>query len=207
MGVLLLQKDAKNPDIVARRKQTFGELIYTISRASRSDEGNNARQYELGQVLEFDEQSGKDVDPMLVSEVTEIQHDTNKLDYSSMGLSEEEQNAIQDVSLVTQTTLMNRLNDMKRLRANSEQLINTYQKTINDTTKTIDSLEITLSEAPDYGSLSTELANIEDIIIKLKAKRDQAFIDRDYEIEQANFYSAESTKVIDRLRAVGVLVK
>lgn len=207
MGVLLLSREPKDTNVINRRKTSFGDLIYTISRATRSSEGNNARQYELGQVLDFNDISGKDVDPMLVSEVTEVQHDTNRLDYSSMGLTEDEQSAIEDVSLAAQIDLTSRLNELKRLRANAEEAINTNQKIINDTTKTIDSLEVTLSEAPSYGSLATELANVEDIIIKLKSRRDIAFIDRDENIALANFYASEASKVIDRLRTVGVLVK
>lgn len=207
MGVLLISREPKDTNVINRRKISFGDLIYSISKAARSSEGNNSRQYELGQVLEFNEASGKDVDPMLVSEVTEVQHDTNRLDYSSMGLTEEEQNAIEEISLAAQIDLTNRLNELKRLRSNTEEAINTSQKIINETTRTIDSLEITLSEAPTYGSLATELANVEDIIIKLKAKRDEAFVDRDNNITLANFYASESAKVIDRLRTVGVLVK
>lgn len=206
-GVIEIARPPKDPDIITRRKSSFGELIYSLSKASRSDEGDDSRQYELGQVLEFDVEAGKDVEPMLVSEITEIQHNTNRLDYDSMGLTSDEKDAIEDVSLATQNVLMNRLNDLKRSRANADQQILVNQKLINETTRTIKSLEITLSEAPDYGSLSTELSSIELLIDKLKAKRDKAFADRDYYINRAEFYSTESSSVIDKLRSVGVLVK
>lgn len=207
LGVLAALREPKNTDIITRRRVSFGDLIYSVSISGRTDEGNNSRQYELGQVIEFGTESGVEADPMLVSLLTEIQHNTNRLDYSSMGITDEELLSIEEVSQATQVVLMDRLNEAKRLRSNAEEGINTAQKTINETNRAIESLEITLSEAPAYSSLSTELGNIEDIIVKLKAKRDTAFKQRDENLAIANFYASEASKLIDRLRTVGVLVK
>lgn len=207
LGVLAALRDPKDSNIIVRRKASFGDLIYSISTSGRTDEGNNSRQYELGQVMEFGVESGVEADPMLVSQLTEIQHNTNRLDYISMGVSDEEQSSIEEVSQATQVLLMDRLNEAKRMRLNAEEGISTAQKVINETTRAIESLEITLSEAPAYSSLSTELVNVEDIIIKLKAKRDKAFMQRDESLVSANFYASEASRLIDKLRTVGVLVK
>jgi hypothetical protein len=207
LGVLTAVRDPKSQDIITRRKLTFGDLIYSVSKADRSEEGNNSRQYELGQTLEFNAVNGVEAEPMLVSGFTEVQHNTNRIDYENIGLTEEEKSAIEDVSLATQKLLMDRLNEAKRNRLNAEEGINVAQKTINETTKTIQSLEITLMEAPTYSSLSTELVEVEDIIIKLKTRRESAFTQRDDNLVKANFYASEATKLIDRLRTVGVLVK
>lgn len=207
LGVLTALREPKDTDIITRRRVSFGDLIYSVSTAGRTDEGSNSRQYELGQVIEFDAESGVEADPMLVTKLTEIQHNTNRLDYSSMGISEDEQSAIEEVSQATQAVLMDRLNEAKRSRFNAEERINSAQKIINETSRAIESLEITLSEAPAYSSLSTELVNVEDIIIKLKAKRDAAFKQREESLENANFFASEASRLIDRLRTVGVLVK
>lgn len=207
LGVLATLREPKDSDIITRRRVSFGDLIYSVSTSGRTDEGNNSRQYELGQIIEFGTESGVEADPMLVTQLTEIQHNTNRLDYYSMGITDEERSAIEEVSQATQVVLMDRLNEAKRMRSNAEEGINTAQKVINETNRAIESLEITLSEAPAYSSLSTELVNVEDIIIKLKAKRDAAFKQRDESLASANFYASEASKLIDRLRTVGVLVK
>lgn len=190
---------------VANRRKSFGDLIFSVSKSRRIEEGNNSRQYEIGQVLEFNQQSGKSVEPMLVSEVTEIRHNTNKLDYEMMGLTEQEQEILAEASLLTKEAITSSLNDYRQKRSDSEQSINDNQKIINDLTKTIDSLTITL----DYTNTTTteESTIINQMIIKLKSKRDTAFVERDKAIELANFYAQESSKLVDQLRSVGLLVK
>jgi hypothetical protein len=207
LGVVLKQREPKDEDVVARRNKTFGNLIYTISQASRSLEGNNQSQFEIGQVLEFSVETGKDVDPMLVNPLIEIQHNTNILDLTSLGLTESEQGSLANIVLATQISITNQLNKIKELRYNAEQDVTTSQKQINDLSKAIESLEIALKNAPAYSSLSTELQDLETLIDKLKGERDAAFIKRDNAIQQANTYAGLATGLADELRKVGQLVK
>lgn len=199
----------KQPNVVvlSERRNIFGNLVFSVSRATRREEGNNARQFEIGQVLDFDSISGRDVDVMLVNTVTEIRHDTNILDYEQMGLSKEEEQAIAELSLATQDQLTGRLNELKQLRGDAEQVINTQQKLINDLNKTINSLSVTLNEGPTTGSMLTESSIVENLIVKLKDKRNTAFAVRDQAIADANMYAEEATVVLDQLRTVGTLVK
>ncbi len=196
-----------NEIMLVDRRETFGNLVFSVSRATRKEEGNNVKQFETGQVLDFNEKSGREVNVMLVSDVTELRHDTNILDYAQMGLTSEEEQAIAELSLLTQDQLTNKLNELKQLRGDAEQVINTQQKLINDTTKTIDSLTVTLEENPASSSVATEISIIEQLILKLKMKRDSAFAVRDQAVSDANYYADEAVKVLDQLRAVGVLVK
>lgn len=193
--------------ILTDRRNTFGNLVFSISKATRKEEGNSARQFEIGQVLDFNDTSGRSADAMLVGAITEIRHDTNILDYEQMGLTAEEEQAIADLSLLTHDQLANRLNELKQLRGDAEQVINVQQKLINDTTKTINSLQVTLNEGPGTGSVATEMSIVEQLISKLEAKRTAAFLIRDQAIADANKYAAEAASVLDQLRIVGVLVK
>jgi hypothetical protein len=204
----IVEKKFKPRNIVlTKRRETFGELIFSISKASRKEEGNNAKQFEIGRILEFNDESGKSVQPMYVAAATEMRHDTNILNYDQMGLSLEEQNAISELSLITQDALTERLNEYRRQRADAEQIINVNQKLINDLTKTIDSLEITLDYSPTTGTAHTEASTVEQLILKLKARRDQAFKARDQAIKDADIYANEASNTMDQLRAVGLLVK
>jgi len=205
-GIVEKRKPPKEVVLVNRRS-TFGNLVFSISKSTRKEEGNNARQFEIGQVLDFNDTSGQVVDLMLVGTVTEIRHDTNVLDYEQMGLTPEEEQAIAELSLLTQDQLANRLNDLKQLRGDAEQVINVQQKLINDTTKTITSLTVTLEEGPTTGTASTEASVVEQLLVKLKAKRDSAFVIRNQAVADANRYAEEATKVLDQLRTVGTLVK
>lgn len=205
-GIVDKRKPPKEIILIDRRN-TFGNLVFSISKATRKEEGNNARQFEIGQVLNFDEVSGQSVDTMLVGTTTELRHDTNVLDYEQMGLTPEEEQAIAELSLLTQDQLANKLNELKQLRGDAEQVIHVQQKLINDITKTINSLNVTLEEGPTTGSASTEASVVEQLIVKLEAKRDAAFKTRDQAIADANRYANEASEVLDQLRTVGTLVK
>lgn len=205
-GIIDKKKAPREITLIDRRN-TVGSLVFSISRASRKEEGNNSRQYEIGQVLEFNEVSGKAVAPMLVRDVTEIRHDTNIIDYEKMGLTSEEEQAIAELSLLTQDQLSDRLNEYKRLRSDAEQIVNVQQKLINDITRTINSLRITLDEGPTTGSAATESSLVEQLVAKLVAKRDVAFATRDQAVADANWYAANASRTLDQLRAVGILVK
>lgn len=184
---------------IDERRQELGSLIFTISSAQRSDIGSNSRQYELGEVLEFTDNQGPAAEPMLVSSVTEIRHDTNVLDYAQMGLSDDEQNAIARSALNAQTTLTARLNELKQLRADSDVEINSIQKSINELTRTITALESVVASTQDQSVIA--------LIEKLKVKRDAAFSQRQVTIEAADAYAAEAETVIAQLRSVAVVVK
>lgn len=204
-GIVRKRKPVKEITLIDRR-QIFGNMVFSLSKATRKEEGNNVRQYEIGQILEFNDTVDRSVDPMLVGSITEVRHDTNIIDYDIMGLTIEEQQAISKLSTSTQDQLMDKLNDLKQLRGDSEQIINVQQKLINDITKTINSLTVTI-ENGSVNNATDDIATIEQLINKLSKKRDDAYKIRDKAIDDANKYSQEATEVLDQLRAVGVLVK
>lgn len=198
LGIVEKRRKPQDINIVNRRKNCGG-LVFSISKAVRKEEGNNSRQFEIGQVLDFNEGLGRTVDVMLVNDTTEIRHDTNVFNYEQIGITVEEQMVIAEASLMTQDQLSNQLNELKQLRSDAEQVINVQQKLINDTTKLINSLNITLSEG--------SVIDIKSIITKLEKTRAEAFTTRDKAISDANSYAAEAEVVLDKLRSVGVLVK
>lgn len=184
-------------------RSSLGDLIFSVSKSQRVVEGNSSRQYEIGQIIEFNEQNGKTVDPMLVSISTEVRHDTNKLDYELMGLTDSERQVVEGTSTTVQESISSKLNEYRQLRSNTEQIINNNQKLINELNRTIESLEI----AMNYSTGTEENDSLQRLIDKLKTKQNQAFIDRDDAITLANSYAQESARLVDELRSVGYLVK
>ena len=186
---------------LAERRSNLGDLIFTVSRAYRVIEGNNSKQFETGHILSFDESPTKEADPMLVPKNTETQHDLNKFDYDLLGISAEEQQIIENQSLNTHDILMDRLNNLKRMRADSEVIVNTQQKIINEANRNIEALEI-------IADSSSETSNeVLDLIVKLQNKRQEALIKRDAAVIEANRSASEADRVVSELRTVGTVLK
>ncbi len=195
IGIVKQSKELESISLVDRR-QAVGELIFTISSAKRTVVGSNSRQYEIGQVLEFENVQSQTIEPMLVGDVTEIRHDTNQLDYASMGLSESDQAVIAKTVLASQTNFTIQLNELKKLRTDAEETINVQQKVVNETTRTINALTISISD-PD----------VQALVIKLTIRRDSAISARDVAITNANEYAVQADAVLAQLRTISVVVK
>jgi len=196
-GVIARRIDREIPT-VAQRRTFFGELIYTVSKAQRSDIGNTSRQYELGQVTDFGEQPVQAVDPMLVNSTTEVQHNTNIIDYTALGLSSEEQTAIDTASTDLYVKLETQLNELKQLRANTEQQVNSFQKLINDTNRALDALQVIASNSD---------ADMSGAIAKLEARREDLFRQRAETIALSNEYADQANALLESLRQLAVVVK
>lgn len=196
-GLVSKNSDKPTPVDVVTNRQHFGGLIFSVSSSKRRDVGNNSRQFEIGQVLEFVSGEVKSVQPMLVNSITSIQHNTNTLDYDSLGMSVADQEIIATQSLLTQTSLTNQLNTLKRQRADAEIQVNVQQKVINEASRTIDALEI----------IAQTSSEVSGLIVNLKKKRDEAFKARDLAITNANNVAVQADAVLMQLRAVAVVVK
>ncbi len=201
LGIVQKSKSPRDLDPITRRSQV-GELIYTISEGLLTSTATGKRQYEIGQIIEFTEDSGAAVDPMLVTGKTEVRHDTNLFDLTSMGLNSDEITVIENSTLLALNEITDSLNRVKQLRIDTEIEINSLQKTINELVKTINSLEVTRQQTGQTGE--TVLA---DIIDKLEMKLAEITTSRDEAIVTANTYAAEATDLYGQLLAVGVLVR
>jgi len=176
-------------------RRFLGELIFNVSAARRSLTGNNSKQYEIGQVLEFTDVDNKTVEPMLVNQVTQIQHNTNVLDYEAMGITGEEQDLIASESFRMLAELTDQLNAAKQLRADAEIKVNLQQKIVNETTKTIEALSV-------IGG-----AGLGPLLDKLRDTRQSAFAARDAAIVEANDAAAAADVLVGKLRTVATIVK
>lgn len=204
IGLVSRKRSPRSIDLVARRAN-LGQLVFTISKSNRSEDNDTKKQYEIGQILEFDTTNTAPVDPMLVSMTTEIRHDTNLIDYSAMGLSEAEISVINDATLLTQDGITKRLNEVKQLRLDAENNINRNQKTLNEINKAIGALTITVSV--DASGTTADSAVIDEIISKLTLQKQQIETEIGRLITLANQYANEASDLVDQLRSVSILVR
>jgi hypothetical protein len=117
-----------------------GQRIYTNTLSNASSIGSAKKQYEVGQVLEFVTSEESALQPMLVADTLEIQHNTNILDLSSLGVSESDITAINNSADTQFTTLNDELNIVRQERIDTEVAISENQKNQNETQKAIDAL-------------------------------------------------------------------
>lgn len=199
LGIENKQREQLPIDPVVRRN-TFGQLLYSVSRSSAIAEGNNSQQYNIGQVIEFQPVNQVAVDIMLVGGKTETRHDVNIVDYDRIGISEDELLVMSRASLKTQQKLVDELNRIKRLRGDAEQTINVQQKLINDINRTIKSLEITMSQIGQDDDMQM-------ILDKLRLNLEKAITSRDKAVSDANEYASDANVILEKLRSVEVLVK
>lgn len=118
-----------------------GKRVYTDTLSSASTIGSAKKQFEVGQVLEFGISEESTLQPMLVSNVLEVRHDTNILDLSSLGVSQADITAINS-SADNQFNILNaELNIIRQGRIDTETAISENQKNQNETKKAISALE------------------------------------------------------------------
>lgn len=199
-GVAARQREPREYTTIERRA-TVGDLVYTVSNASRQQPGNNANQYEVGEVLDFDYSSYRTVDPMLVSDKTDIQHNLNMFDYAELGLTEDDVALIDEESLVAFDAIVVQLNELRVLRSNAEVDINTNQKIINEANKNINALTIM---AQDSTSTESEILNL---IEKLETRKATAEADLQEATTNANTYAEEANTKLAKLRTIGTVLK
>lgn len=164
----------------ATRRAQFGELIYTIANNSRSVPGSNVKQFELGEVLEFEvNPPTQEVQPLKSPTSLEIRHDTNILDLASIGLTEAEIAELVAESEKKQSALEKEFNDKNTETKNLETDIAENQKKINETNKAIKATREVFGisdddlsfDEPIYQKLLATLATLETQRSELIARR------------------------------------
>jgi hypothetical protein len=197
-GIILRKRGELSQSIVNKRK-LVGGLVFTVSSSKRVELGNNSRQYEIGDVLDFDKGMSPIVDPMLVNQITEIRHDVNLMDSASIGLTDDDVAVIASTSLLAQASLTEALNNLKQERSDAEQVVITQQKIINEISKTLSALN----------SIKSQVSNteVDQLISKLTIREAQAIVVRDEAIDKANLLAAKANDVLSQLRSVSIVVK
>jgi chromosome segregation ATPase len=175
-------------------KRVFaGELIYDITKPSESIKGSGVAQFEIGQVLEFSEESvstdSSEVDTYNLDRL-ELRQDLKAIDYESVGLSKSDYeelvsaslkrlNEITDeigsvgASLKSNNSLILKnqadINNANSLLNNIEAILGATHASADKVRQTLEDLESTKSELlSERQSLQLELASLRDELNKVR---------------------------------------
>lgn len=121
------------------RRAAVGELVFGVSSGTQSQVGSGMKMFEVGQILEFEPvDSGLVVEDLLVPAVVDVQQNTNILDLSEVGLTQDE---IDSLSLAARQVFdqlvgelnatMTESNDVKIKISDNQRLLNETQKIIS----------------------------------------------------------------------------
>lgn len=187
---------------IEERRAGFGELIYTISKANRADPGSNTKQFEVGDALEFDDDPTVNV-PVLTAapQEVEIQHNTNLLDLSQTGLTEEEINTV-----ILESERRHR--ELEKLFAQQQSELQSLKVSINENQKQINETNKAIRATRAAFGIPDEETNPQNqILISLLARRDELQVQREQVISDHNVKSAEVEATHRDLLRVSQLVR
>lgn len=146
----------------------------TSSDKSRASMGNGL--FDIGQILEFQDNTNASIEPMLVQNKNISAHAVNISDYDSLDITNEEAELIKASAKKKFDQLNRELNSLIELRKNSESEIRGIQKLINASNNKLSALAL-LDQDDDLDLIKTRLINkIEDLE---NQKRDQIVIAND----------------------------
>ena len=186
---------------VIERRLSVGELAFTVNTADRSQIGSNQSVFEIGQILEFDNDSTLATNPMLVSPKTTIQHDLARINYEGLGVTPAQVAELSAKALESFNNLMGELNLVVEQRKNAEAQIIDLQKVINDSDRTINALQVIDTEQTGTDGF------VDGLLQQVKTSKAVAVTDREVAIKQANDLAALAVDLQTELRQVGTVVK
>jgi hypothetical protein len=173
------------------RRKSVAELVFSIIQTSQTQSGSSMRQFEVGQVLGFDE----DLSPVIsvpTNSSIEIRHDTNVLDLSGLGMSEDEINTIYEKAFRMRNDLNIQFESARTRVENLQISITENQKKINEAAKAIDAVTLIGDE--------TILKELQDKQVSLMSERDQL-------VQEYEKQSALSDTLKDQIRQISQMVR
>ncbi len=179
------------------RRRFLGELIFTTISSGRGTVGSNMAQYELGQVLDFDDptEPAPTVDMLVAGIDSDVQHNNGLLDYDRLGLT------IVQQALVSQTSDSAYREKQAELAAVREQYINLQvviaenQKLLNEAAKAIAALMV----------INDPILSM--ILENLSLKQAQLLAERDAAVIGANIVAATADQLRSELLTLASLVR
>lgn len=178
----------------AERRLAVGELVYTIVSANRAQTGTNAKLFDIGEFLEFDDTEDIELPTVNVQSLVDIQHNTNLLDLPGAGLSDEDIDDVVELSTQRKKELEGIVAALQVQINNTKMLILENQKQLNETRKIIDAIE-------ELGSGGSEILN--SLIVREATLTNE----RTDLIASVNQLNVELTESINSLLKVSTLVR
>lgn len=194
-GVALQKRNDRH--FTDSQRRVLGTSFITKTFLSGVDDSltSGKQRVEPGQVLEFEEDQIT-VEPFSVANVNVIKHDTNKLDKDSLDLD----STVIDKAFDAFKEYSNRLNSLKTQRDKIDSDIRSNQKSINETTKAINSLNSIIDAVGDDDGL------LASKIDKLTISLDELKIERAELVATADSLADEAHVIADKLKTVSNLL-
>lgn len=179
-------------------RTNFGELVFTISDANRTILNNSTKQYVLGDVLEFQTAGINSSVAEAPTTLLEIRHDLTRIDYRSLGLSDDDINTLSSESNSVQEQIRSTLAIKQKQYDDIITNISNLQTILNETQKALSATNIIYNQ--------TLSSSIKDIIDKLQIKSSETSSQIESLVSQSAIISVDINALIDRARSVGVIV-
>lgn len=174
-----------------------GQRVYTNTLSNASSIGSAKKQYEVGQILEFATAVESTLQPMLVSNSLEIQHNTNILDLSSLGVSPTDITTINNSADAQFTSLNDQLSAIRQDRIDTETAISENQKNQNETQKAIDALV----QLVQYDS------SLQGVLDSLRVKLTEFVVQANALVTTANAQANNAFNLENQIMAVAQMVR
>jgi hypothetical protein len=185
-----------------QRRAQFGELVLTIAEASRSNPGSNTKMFEVGEILEFEENPPEEeLNDIKAPSNVEIRHDTNILNLEAAGLTEEEADLLTKESERKQAQLEKDFIQKKTEIDDIDTEIRENQKGLNETNKTIRATR-EVFDIPE-----NDLDNDNAIYQKLLRNLANLEVQRDLLISERNKAGAEAEEIYRSIIRISELVR
>jgi hypothetical protein len=174
-----------------------GQRVYTNTLSNASSIGSAKKQFEVGQILEFETAAESTLQPMLVANSLEIQHNTNILDLSSLGVSDADITAINNSAETQFTKLNGELSVVRQARIDTETDITENQKNQNETKKAISALE----------QLVQQDNSLQSVLDSLRIKLSEFIVQMDALVVLANEQATTASNLENNIMAVAQMVR
>lgn len=148
---LQLPKDQQIRKLPARMydknagRKFLGNLVFDISIIAKSIDGSGSKQYEIGQVLDFETVAQPATDPYNLDSI-ELRQDTAVVDYVKFGLDADEVSELVNEAQVMLNDLSNQITQTGTLLARNADQIRLNQSNINQAGKLLANIIAVLGE-------------------------------------------------------------
>ena len=175
------------------RRQVYGKLLFTITHAHTSKDLSNSISFEVGRVLSTSDISVVETLIAASPDTIDIQHNNNKFNLNSAGLSSDDINFIEIQTRAKLTALRSEFNTTKIEVITIQNNIKEYQKLIGELESTIETMEL--------------ISGSEDILIKLNNRKVETSIKLEAAIVQEEVLLVKVSEIYDNILKVSVLVR
>jgi hypothetical protein len=180
---------------VLTNRSLAGEYLTALSFSNPNISGDSKKQFEIGQVLEFESEALPVLNNTFIPDEREFSQSTNILS-GDLPITEEERENIHNTATTQFNDLTDKLNGLNQDISNNEILISNAQKSINETRKAINSLSIVFEGETNN-----------DIITRLEISLEVLIQERDDLVSATNILSTDAEDTYNEMLKIREFVR